>query len=51
VVRHPDFIQLNQLFILPQYQNNGIGTRRLYERLGFRVSLITPERVYMELHA
>ncbi len=78
VVRHPDFIQLNQLFILPQYQNKGIGTslvrelaseaqhtgmplrlrvlknnpaRRLYERLGFRVSSITPERVYMELHA
>ena len=78
VVRHPDFIQLNQLFILPRYQNKGIGTslvrelaseaqqtgmplrlrvlknnpaRRLYERLGFRVSSITPEHVYMELHA
>jgi len=78
VERHPDFIKLSQLFILPQHQNKGIGTslvrelasqarksrmplrlrvlknnpaRRLYERLGFRVSSITPERVYMELHA
>ena len=78
VERHPDFVKLSQLFILPQHQNRGIGTslvrelaseaqqagmpvrlrvlrnnpaRRLYERLGFRVSSITLERVYMELHA
>jgi ribosomal protein S18 acetylase RimI-like enzyme len=76
VERHPEFIQLSQLYILPQHQNKGIGTslvrelasearnsrrplrlrvlqsnpaRRLYERLGFRVSSVTPERVYMEL--
>ena len=78
VERHPDFIKLSQLFILPRHQNKGIGTslvrklalearqagmplrlrvlksnpaRRLYERLGFRVSSTTPERVYMELNA
>jgi len=76
VERHRDFIQLSQLYILPQHQRKGIGTslvrelasearsspkplrlrvlktnpaRRLYERLGFQVSSITPERVYMEL--
>lgn len=76
VERHPDFIQLAQLFILPSHQNRGIGTtlvrelaqecrqsgkplrlrvlrsnpaRRLYEREGFKVSTVTPERVYMEL--
>ncbi len=31
VVRHPDFIQLNQLFILPPYQNKGIGTSLVRE--------------------
>jgi GNAT superfamily N-acetyltransferase len=78
VERNSDFIQLSQLFILPQHQNKGIGTspvrelasearksrmplrlrvlkanpaRGFYERLGFQVSSITPERVYMELHA
>lgn len=78
IERHPDFIQLSQLFILPSHQNRGIGTtlvrelaresrqsgkalrlrvlrtnpaRRLYEREGFQVSSVTPERVYMELHA
>jgi GNAT superfamily N-acetyltransferase len=78
VERHPDFIQLTQLFIAPSHQNKGIGTslvrelvrearhsgkpvrlrvlrtnpaRRLYEREGFHVSSMTPERVYMELHA
>ena len=78
VERHPDFIELSQLFILPQHQNKGIGTSLvrtlalearqggmplrlrvlksnpalcLYERLGFRVSSTTPERVYMELNA
>jgi ribosomal protein S18 acetylase RimI-like enzyme len=78
VERHPDFIKLSQLVILPQHQNKGIGTslvrelalearqagtplrlrvlknnpaRRFYERLGFRVSSTTPERVYMELNA
>jgi ribosomal protein S18 acetylase RimI-like enzyme len=78
IERHPDFIQLTQLFILPSHQNRGIGTtlvrelaresrqsgkpvrlrvlrtnpaRRLYEREGFQVSSVTPERVYLELHA
>jgi ribosomal protein S18 acetylase RimI-like enzyme len=78
VERHADFIELSQLFILPQHQNKGIGTSLvrtlalearqggmplrlrvlksnpalcLYERLGFRVSSTTPERVYMELNA
>jgi hypothetical protein len=46
VERHPDFIKLSQLRVL---KNN--PARRLYERLGFRVSSITPERVYMELNA
>jgi len=27
VVRHPDFIQLNQLFILPQYQTRALAHR------------------------
>ncbi|MFL6566343.1 MAG: GNAT family N-acetyltransferase [Burkholderiales bacterium] len=76
VERHAEFIQLSQLYILPQHQNKGIGTslvrelasearnsrrplrlrvlksnpaRRLYERLGFQVSSVTPERAYMEL--
>ena len=78
IERHPDFIQLTQIFILPSHQNRGIGTtlvrelaresrqsgkpvrlrvlrtnpaRRLYEREGFQVSSVTPERLYMELHA
>ena len=78
IVREPTHIQLEQIFILPGYQNKGIGTyllreaaraasaagkplrlrvlsvnpaRRLYEREGFSVTAITPERIYMELHA
>jgi GNAT superfamily N-acetyltransferase len=78
VERHPDFIQLSQLYILASHQNKGIGTalvrelicesresrkpvrlrvikgnpaRRLYEREGFQVSSVSPEHIYMELHA
>jgi GNAT superfamily N-acetyltransferase len=76
VERHPTHIQLDQLFILPPYQNKGIGTRivrdlareakdagkpvrlrvlavnparALYEREGFRVTMNTLQRIYMEL--
>jgi GNAT superfamily N-acetyltransferase len=76
IERHPDHIQLTQMYILPSHQNRGVGTslvrelarearesrrplrlrvlsvnpaRRLYEREGFRVTSVTPERVYMEL--
>ena len=76
IVREPTHIQLEQIFILPAYQNRGIGThlirqtareanaarkplrlrvlvvnpaRRLYEREGFAITSVTPERVFMEL--
>ena len=75
IVREPTHIQLEQIFILPAYQNKGIGTyfvrataqeasaagkplrlrvlvvnpaRRLYEREGFAITAVTPERVFME---
>jgi len=78
IVRESTHILLDQLFILPLYQNKGIGThfireavqeakaagkplrlrvlavnpaRRLYEREGFAVTAVTPERIYMELPA
>ena len=75
IVREPTHIQLEQIFILPPYQNKGIGThfiretareaktagkplrlrvldvnpaRRLYEREGFAITAVTPERIFME---
>ena len=76
LVRASSYMVLDQIFILPAYQNKGIGTdlirtaarearavgkplrlrvlavnpaRRLYEREGFAVTAVTPERIYMEL--
>jgi GNAT superfamily N-acetyltransferase len=78
VRREPTHIQLDQMFILPSHQNQGVGThlirrlaqeaktaakplrlrvlsvnpaRRLYEREGFVVTSVTPERIFMERHA
>ena len=78
IVREPTHIQLEQIFILPPYQNKGIGThfiretareasaagkplrlrvlvvnpaRRLYEREGFAITAVTPERIFMERQA
>ena len=75
IMREATHIQLEQIFILPAYQNKGIGTyfirataqearaagkplrlrvlvvnpaRRLYEREGFAITAVTPERIFME---
>jgi len=78
VETHDTHLQLEKLYLLPAFQNRGIGTflvenliaraasegkslrlrvlrvnpaRRLYERLGFTVTDMTAERVYMEHRA
>ena len=75
VERHATHIQIEDLYILPEFQNQGIGTaiildiieeayqgckpvrlrvltsspaKVLYERLGFVVEQIEPERYFME---
>jgi ribosomal protein S18 acetylase RimI-like enzyme len=76
VERHDTHIQIEDLYILEEFQNQGIGTsilldlieearqshkpirlrvlssspaRLLYERLGFVIVQITPQRYFMEL--
>jgi GNAT superfamily N-acetyltransferase len=62
---HATHIQLEKLYLLPRFQRQGIGSRilqplidqsvntdarRFYERHGFVVSSVTPERIHMEYH-
>ena len=53
VARAPDSIRLVQLFILPEYQRRGIGSKLIERllaeaRMGFKVIEATPERYFME---